>query len=627
MAIADVEHALRRAENTNAKDGLRTAVANILQSGLRNQKTSRSEKFFLEKLDQCLKFRRDHPDLLIVKSDKGSKTVLMKKEQYMQQATEMLGDENTYKVISDPTNRLQRENNELVKRLFESGYIDFVTKCRLTTYSAVPPRMYFLPKHHKPNMPLRPITADINGPTTQLAKYLAEILSKLSKSEFHITNSYQFHDYITSQVVPHGYMFVSMDVVSLFTNTPILLVKKMIQQRWDEIIEHTDIPRLEFLKLIDLCMLNAYFAFDEKTYGQIFGTPMGSGLSPIAVEMAMDFVLSEVKKRVKLAFDIELAIKKYVDDIFVMIPIGMEDTILDMFNGVNSHIQFTCEIESNCELPFLDMLITREENTGMITTDWYQKPVASGRMLNYNSFHPLAHKMSTAKGLIHRISTLSSAVNEKKNEKTMIELLMKNGYPKSLAQRLINVRKRPPSIAEPSQRVDQQSIFCSMLYVPGVSERIKRAFSKLMPNLSIAFRCMNKMKSIFSPLKDRIPLGKQSNVIYSIPCAECEDMNYIGTTKQLLETRLKQHQLTVTRLQKEKSALALHAVENKHKFDFDKASILHKCTNYTKRMFMEELYIKSSANCVNIKSKEAANVSNIYTSLLQSFNSLISRNE
>lgn len=74
-----------------------------------------------------------------------------------------------------------------------------------------------------------------------------------------------------------------------------MLVKKIVQQRWNEIQQHTMIPKPTFLRMLDLCLVNCYFVFKEKFYLQIFGMPMGNGLSPIAVELVMDFVLTEVK--------------------------------------------------------------------------------------------------------------------------------------------------------------------------------------------------------------------------------------------------------------------------------------------------------------------------------------------
>lgn len=285
------------------------------------------------------------------------------------------------------------------------------------------------------------------------------------------------------------------------------------------------------MRLMDLCMSNAYFIFNGRVYLQIFGTPMGSSLSPISVELVMDLILYQIRKRVKLIFDIDLEIKKYVDDLFLLIPIGMEDAILSIFNEVNAHIQFTCEIETNCCLPYLDMLVRRDESTGRITTNWYRKPVASGRLLNYQSFHPFPQKLSTAKGFIHRVLTLSSPDYRIENERTIVEILTQNGFPKKLIHRLINVHNRRTANSQQNSLANTDAIrFYSMPYVAGLSERYIRAVKRGASNVSIALRSNNKMGRMFSTLKDKLPPEKTNDVNYTIPCIQCTDSNYIGTT-------------------------------------------------------------------------------------------------
>lgn len=114
--------------------------------------------WYVVRTDFCLiNSTREHPEISCVRSDKGGKTVLMLKDDYIEKATTMMNDRSTYLPISDPTSGTQTLNNDLVKGWFKKGLIDYGTKRKLTTYTAVPPRMYFLPKCHKTGLPLRPI--------------------------------------------------------------------------------------------------------------------------------------------------------------------------------------------------------------------------------------------------------------------------------------------------------------------------------------------------------------------------------------------------------------------------------------------------------------------------------------
>ena len=67
---------------------------------------------------------------------------------------------------------------------------------------------------------------------------------------------------------------------------------------------------------------------------------------------------------------------------------------------------------------------------------------------------------------------------------------------------------------------------------------------------------------MLTKVKDTLPLGKQSNVVYRIPCS-CGQV-YIGETRWRLETRLKEHRDACERGMMEKSAVAEHAWENHH---------------------------------------------------------------
>ena len=63
---------------------------------------------------------------------------------------------------------------------------------KLRSTDATSTTFYGLPKIHKPEVPLRPITSSINCPIYQASKYLASILSPLQCNQFTVTNSNDF---------------------------------------------------------------------------------------------------------------------------------------------------------------------------------------------------------------------------------------------------------------------------------------------------------------------------------------------------------------------------------------------------------------------------------------------------
>ena len=55
--------------------------------------------------------------------------------------------------------------------------------------------------------------------------------------------------------------------------------------RWDAISKKTEIPLDEFLIAFRIVLNSTVFIFNKKIYKQIFGTPMGSPLSPVVANI------------------------------------------------------------------------------------------------------------------------------------------------------------------------------------------------------------------------------------------------------------------------------------------------------------------------------------------------------
>lgn len=79
--------------------------------------------------------------------------------------------------------------------------------------------------------------------------------------------------------IPEGYIMISLDVVSLFTNVSRDLVRKNIIEKWREI--DTNINLDMFLEMVELCMESNYFCYGDQFFIQTYGTAMESPLSTI----------------------------------------------------------------------------------------------------------------------------------------------------------------------------------------------------------------------------------------------------------------------------------------------------------------------------------------------------------
>ena len=72
---------------------------------------------------------------------------------------------------------------------------------KLHCSNATPASFYGLPKIHKPERPLRPITSSIGSPTYAVSKHLVSILSPLRRNRFSVKNSSEFAQKIQQRTV------------------------------------------------------------------------------------------------------------------------------------------------------------------------------------------------------------------------------------------------------------------------------------------------------------------------------------------------------------------------------------------------------------------------------------------
>ena len=78
--------------------------------------------------------------------------------------------------------------------------------------------------------------------------------------------------------------------------------------------------------------------------------------------------------------------KRYVDDTICFLKIGTISYIAKIFNNFDSKIKFTYEVEKDCKLPFLDVLVIKKGNN--IITTIHRKATTSDIYLNWKSFGP-----------------------------------------------------------------------------------------------------------------------------------------------------------------------------------------------------------------------------------------------
>lgn len=492
----------------------------------------------------------------------------------------------------DPTSTLQRKNNDLVEELFKNLVISSTEKNRLKTDAATSPRIYGLPKIHKEGYPLRPICSSVNAPSSQLCKYITNILKKITaNSPYNVRDSVQFRDKIKNLTIKDDERLCSFDVVSLFPSIPVDLALKIIEDRWNEITIHTDMSKSLFLNILKFCIKdNRYFKYDGKIYAQKKGLPMGSPASPIVADIVMekllDTCIGNLTKKPKI-------LTKYVDDLFSIVPECEIELIMNGLNSFHRNIKFTMEKEIDSRLPYLDTLVIRDNNR--LKIDWFQKPTASGRIINFFSKHPKRVIVNTANNLIKRVLNISDDEFHRKNKEKIKHILRNNSFPTKFAKKLIrNFEKLNPTYIISTET---PSIYKALTYVPKISERLEKSKLFDAEKYKMAHKTTHNLGKLYSNTKDRIDKWEESNVIYKIPCNGKENeickKVYIGTTKNKLKSRIAAHKSDqkIRNISTQKTALTAHCANTHHSPNLDDVQILQREENYKRRYMLEMLNI------------------------------------
>ena len=422
----------------------------------------------------------------------------------------------------------------------------------------------------------------IGSPLYQLSKFISSIISPLVGNTPHtVKNSFDFVRFLSSCECSNNEVMVSFDVISLFTRIPVKLAVEIVKcrlQNDDNLCDRTKLSVDEIVDLMQFCLDNNHFVFRGKYFRQIFGCAMGSPISVVAANLVMEDLESRI-----LSGNCQIRLwKRFVDDVWAVVPDDKVSDILNYINSFEKSINFTCEREVENSLPFLDVHVTRIGHS--FKTKVYCKPSHTDRYLDFNSNHAFSHKMSVSRCLHSRAVLFSSDAHDKNIEfQRIMNVLRHNNFPDHV------IRKSDTSASKRNEDISDD-VFTgsvSLPYIKGCSERISRVLKRF--NIKSHYKPLNKLSNIFGLPKDPVEQNKKCGVVYEVPCADCDKV-YVGQTGNSLETRLKQHQAACRLFQIEKSALAEHSVQADHRINWSDAKVITSETRWRQRLLAEAFH-------------------------------------
>ena len=216
--------------------------------------------------------------------------------------------------------------------------------------------------------------------------------------------------------------------------------------------------------------------------------------------------------------------KRFVDDTNLIWTHGRENLnkFLTHLNNQSEHIQFTMEVQENNCLPFLDVLITKNED-GSLAHQVYRKKMHTDTCLHATSHHHPSQKL----GILNTLSIRAIRIFEKEHldEEHLAKFLQENGYKLGDINRTF--KKEKNLLTKDCNKTKQiENIKRVVLpYIQGTTDKIARILRK--KHIETDFSPPNFLRNMLDKENDPVdPMLKKG--VYSIPCL-CDE-EYIKET-------------------------------------------------------------------------------------------------
>ena len=197
---------------------------------------------------------------------------------------------------------------------------------------------------------------------------------------------------------------------------------------------------------------------------------------------------------------------------------------------------------------------------------------------------------------------------------------LSNGYPLQKIRSLMHTTlERARSNSTRPNNPTSSNLVASIPYYKSNASSMKKSLARY--DISTSFHSSATLKSLLSHTKSTCPPSSLKNVIYKIPCADCQQF-YIGQTSRPLIKRIKENEACM-RLDNHtdsstgniKSAPAKHGRDNDHSIDWKATRILTTCDNKGQLNLLEHVAIKTLKPAMNIQHK-APSINSCWNPLL-----------
>ena len=529
----------------------------------------------------------------MLKADKGSAMVLLSNSQYLHKVYSHINESKTYrKLAKDPTASVARKLDVLLKALHKEGQIskDYYDKCRITNSRC--PQLYGAPKVHKEGCPIRPVVTFYNTPLSALHKTLSILIKPLTNNPMKLRNTQDFVSRLQGLPNTEYNYFVSVDVKSLYTSCDMRKAKASIINRFNENPEYlpADFTTKAMNALLNFALDNSFFEFNHEYYAQDEGGPMGS---PLTVVMAEVRVIDNEERAFATCTDPPSLHVHFVDDGFSPCRDAQHaEAWLSHLNSSSDDLQYTIEHPKNGYLPFLNVLIHPNKSTSV-----YRKATHTNVYLNSGSSTTHQAKDSVIRSLTRQAYEVCSPEHLAEELSFVKNTCLNNGFLNRRIDHIMNQVNESishPVIHKPKKSPGIRHV--TIPFVPGISPNIRSILNKY--DVDVSFSSTSTLASMLTTTISRPSPENTRNVVYEIPCHECEDV-YHGQTKRPVNVRINEHEAATRLNHPDDSATAEHAIECNHTIDYNGTKIIKTVKKAQHLDLAEYIVIKKERPAMN----------------------------
>ena len=375
---------------------------------------------------------------------------------------------------------------------------------------------------------------------------MTDLLNPLTLNDYTIKDSYDVAArirQIPQQLLDEGYVFVSFDVTSLFTNVPLDRTINVILNRiYKKGLIKTRLKKTTLKKLIKDTCTKTVFSCNDQLYEQINGVSMGSSMGPVLANIIMTELESVIITKLIDAGTIKFY-GRYVDDTLLLVKPSDITKIHDLLNSFDPSIKFTVDKFDN-EVPhFLDLEISPD---GLSI---FRKDTNTGQYTNFDSYENWNYKTAWIKSLVTRAKRICSDHKLNQELSTIRQFASWNSFPSSISNALIKRTLNKTNTEKENKQTDKNEtvIWLRMPYFGDQSTQMVRSLEAKLrrcvrPDKKLIFKTTFSTTKInfFTNNKDKTPNAYKANVVYRFCCPGCS-ATYIGKTERNLHERCEEH--------------------------------------------------------------------------------------